>query len=62
MPAKSVFCVWHVVTVENTAGTDCSAHLNEARCFECPYTDPHDALTAKSPCSDFEPLVSMERI
>lgn len=31
------FCYWHIKTRENPEGTDCSAHLHEGRCFECPY-------------------------
>jgi len=32
------FCYWHIETQENPEGTDCSAHLNEGRCYPCPYT------------------------
>ena len=32
------FCKYHIETIENPEGTDCSAHLHEARCFKCPYT------------------------
>jgi hypothetical protein len=33
-----VFCEHHGKTLENLKGTDCMAHLAEARCYECPYT------------------------
>ncbi len=55
MPAKSVFCEYHVATKENPKGTDCAAHLCEGRIFECPFTDPNHAQTAKYPCMDYEP-------
>ena len=59
MPAKSVFCRWMVTTVENQRGTDCSAHLCEGMVFECPFTDPNHAQTAKYACMDYEPLVQL---
>lgn len=31
------FCYWHIATKENPEGTDCAAHLHEARCFKCHY-------------------------
>jgi len=37
-PDLKHFCKYHTKTEENPDGTDCSAHLTEARCFECPYT------------------------
>ncbi len=58
--ADSIFCRWHVETVENRTGTDCSAHLCEGRIFECPFDDAHHAQTAKFPCADYEPLVQLE--
>lgn len=33
------FCYYHIKTVENPKGNDCSAHMHEARCGECPYTE-----------------------
>jgi len=44
------FCYWHIKTKENPEGTDCSAHLHEARVFECPYNKEE----AKLKCSDFK--------
>lgn len=38
MASSIIFCDWHIATKENPAGTDCAAHLDSARCFECPYT------------------------
>lgn len=32
------FCYWHIKVVEIPDGTACSAHLDEGRCFQCPYT------------------------
>lgn len=60
MAAKSIFCAWHIVTVENSAGTDCSAHLDSGHCFECPFEDPHHARNAEFACADFEPLVQAD--
>jgi len=37
-PNLEQFCDAHIVTAENPAGTDCGAHLAEARVFKCPYT------------------------
>jgi hypothetical protein len=34
---ENVFCQYHLKTKENPHGTDCSAHLAEGQCFECPY-------------------------
>jgi len=37
------FCRSHIATQENPSGTDCSAHLAEARVFECPFSSPDEA-------------------
>ena len=44
-------CAWHIKTRENPAGTDCSAHLFEARIFACPY---RSADAAGRWCPDYE--------
>jgi len=46
------FCEYHVYTKENPDGTDCAAHLAEARVFKCPY----DIEKAKQKCSDYESI------
>jgi len=52
--ADHVFCIHHIATEENPAGTDCSAHMIEARVFACPYTSIEDAKADKCPCEDAE--------
>jgi len=58
-PAQSPikpFCRWHIATVENPAGTDCSAHMCEGRVFECPYVSIADSQAQEYPCADAEAL------
>ncbi|MBI5148777.1 hypothetical protein HZA33_03795 [Candidatus Pacearchaeota archaeon] len=62
------FCYWHVKTKENPEGTDCTAHLADARVFECPYNANEIKLSEdgrlyishtkdryNGACADFEP-------
>lgn len=46
------WCKWHIETVENPRGTDCSAHMHEARCFGCPFPTYEDAKAGEYPCVD----------
>lgn len=54
--ARTPFCKWHITTKENPAGTDCSAHLDDGRCFACPYPDAPASQAGKYPCMDYEPI------
>lgn len=45
-------CYYQGKTTENPKGTDCMAHLAEARVFKCPYTSRLDA--AKRGCAGAE--------
>lgn len=54
------FCIWHIATKENPAGTDCSAHIHEARVGECVYASPEDRAKSAYPCVDYKPLGKME--
>ena len=71
---KSIFCEYHVGTKENSKGTDCDAHMAEARCFKCPYTIEELKYTEEKGlyisleedgtdgiCRSFEPKKGMER-
>ena len=44
-------CANHIATRENPGGTDCAAHLAEARVFACPY---RSADAAGRWCPDYE--------
>jgi hypothetical protein len=49
----SRFCYWHIYTKENPRGTDCSAHMIEARVFECPYKTAEESQREPYPCADY---------
>jgi hypothetical protein len=51
---KNQFCIHHIITKENPQGTDCAAHVHDARVFKCPYKSPAHRLTQKYPCSDYQ--------
>lgn len=55
MSKPKPFCEYHIKTVENPNGTDCSAHLVDGRIFECPYTSIEDSQNREFPCADAEP-------
>lgn len=37
MTTVKPFCIYHIKTRENPNETDCTAHMNEGRVFECSY-------------------------
>jgi len=50
------FCNYHSVTQENPEGTDCFAHLADARVFKCPYSMSDIVLTIGKDYKDNEYL------
>ena len=65
------FCYWHIATKENPEGTDCTAHLAEARVFTCIYTikdirlepsyDGKRVYLSISRCPDFKLSEDLEK-
>lgn len=57
------WCYWHMDCVEFRLG--CSAHLHEARFFECPYAEPpkhHDKYGWVTKCADYEPRLTEDGV
>lgn len=62
--AVQIFCKFHILTQENSNGTDCAAHLAGGRCFACPYASKEEAINGLPKrklgiCSDFEPRLTL---